>query len=192
MHRLVKQFILGAIASLWTSAAFAGWTLGADLRGYPWTDSDGQKLQLSAMQSPLIVMTMAYTACRKVCGTTTLVLADIQQRLDAMKIDADVVVVSYDPANDSPADWRDYRNRRKLTRSNWHFLTGDADSTKKVARGLDLDFWTYHDHIVHDFRIVLFDSQWRPLGEIDWAHTDRIESILTPLIDALRAGRKQP
>ena len=66
MHRLVKPFILGAIASLWTSAAFAGWTLGADLRGYPWTDSDGQKLQLSAMQAPVIVMTMAYTACRKV------------------------------------------------------------------------------------------------------------------------------
>ncbi len=189
MHRMVKQFIFAALASLWASAAVAGWTLGPNLRNHPWTDSNGQELRLSTLRSPLIVMTMAYTACRKVCGMTTLVLSDIQKRLDAMRIDADFVIVSYDPASDSPAEWRDYRLHRNLTRDNWHFLSGDADTTKKLARGLDLNFWTDHDHIIHDFRIILFDTKWRALGEVDWAHIDRLESVLAPLPEVLRTQR---
>ena len=136
-------------------------------------------------------MTMAYTACRKVCGTTTLVLADLQQRLDALQIEADIVVVSYDPDNDSPAQWREYRARRKLDRANWHFLSGDLRSTRAVARGLDLDFWNYEDHVVHDFRIVLFDAHWQPLAEIDWARTREVDRILAPIAGALR-GAKPP
>jgi cytochrome oxidase Cu insertion factor (SCO1/SenC/PrrC family) len=141
------------------------------------------------MVYPLIVMTMAYTTCRRVCSTTTLVLSDIQKRLDAMKIDADFVVVGLDPDNDSPAEWRDYRSRRNLNRANWHFLTGDADSTKKLARGLDVSFWTYHDHIVHDFRIVLFDAQWHLVAEVDWADTGRLEGILSKIPAAIGSPR---
>ena len=192
MHRLVRQFASAVLALLWATSAVAAWTIAPNLRDRAWIDSDGQELRMSSLRSPLIVMTMAYTACRKVCGTTTLVLSDIQRRLDTMKIEADFVVVSYDPANDSPAEWRDYRSRRGLARSNWHFLTGDADTTRTLARGLDLSFWTYHDHIVHDFRILLFDAQWQMVGEVDWAHIDQLESILTKVPAAPRSVRPQP
>jgi cytochrome oxidase Cu insertion factor (SCO1/SenC/PrrC family) len=180
MNRPLKC-LLGLLLALVSATASAAWTLGTDVTDFAWTDSDGRPLQLSALRGPLIVMTMAYTACRKVCGTTTLVLGDIQRRLDAMKIDAEFVVVSYDPANDGPAEWREYRTRRQLDRANWHFLTGNVVMTRKIARRLDLDFWTYHDHIVHDFRIVLFDAQWRALGEVDWDHIDRVDAVLARL-----------
>ena len=87
-------------------------------------------------------------------------------------------IVSYDPRNDSPADWQDYRKRRGLQRATWHFLTGDAVSTRVLARQLDLDFWIYHEHIVHDFRIVLFDAHWNVIGEVDWSSVDRLPEIL--------------
>jgi len=180
----MKRLLVTLLASLLacTSApASAGWTLGQEIRDFAWIDSDGQRLRLSTLHAPLIVMTMAYTACRKVCGTTTLVLNDIQRKLDAMKIEADFVVVSYDPGNDGPAEWHDYRARRQLNRTNWHFLTGNTTTTQKIARRLDLDFWKYHDHIVHDFRIVLFDAQWRTLSEVDWDHIDRLDEILARL-----------
>jgi len=180
----MKRLLVSLLASLlvcMSAPASAGWTLGRDLMDFAWTDSDGQTLRLSTLHSRVIVMTMAYTACRKVCGTTTLVLSDIQRRFDAMKVEADFVVVSYDPGNDGPAEWRDYRTRRQLTRGNWHFLTGNPTVTQKIARRLDLDFWTYHDHIVHDFRIVLFDAQWRTLAEVDWDHIDRVDEILARL-----------
>ncbi|HTT10784.1 MAG TPA: SCO family protein [Burkholderiaceae bacterium] len=166
MNRPLK-YLLALLLAVASATASAGWSLGSDLTDFAWTDSDGRPLRLTALHAPVVVMTMAYTECRKVCGTTTLVLGDIQRRLDAMKVDAEFVVVSYDPGNDGPAEWRDYRARRHLDRGNWHFLTGDTVTTRKIARRLDLDFWTYHDHIVHDFRIVLFDAQWRAIGEVD-------------------------
>ncbi|HUL65755.1 MAG TPA: SCO family protein [Burkholderiaceae bacterium] len=180
----MKRLLVSVLASFLACAsapACAGWMLGQELRDFAWIDSDAQPLRLSTLRAPVIVMTMAYTACRKVCGTTTLVLNDIQRRFDAMKIEADFVVVSYDPANDGPAEWRDYRARRQLTRNNWHFLTGNPTITRKIGRRLDLDFWNYHDHIVHDFRIVLFDAQWRALTEVDWDHIDRVDEILARL-----------
>jgi len=189
MNPAPKYLIAALLAVLSASAGAGGWTLGPDLRDHRWVDSDGGELRLSRLRSPLIVMTMAYTTCRRVCSTTTLVLSDIQKRLEAMKIDADFVVVGLDPENDSPADWRDYRSQHKLNRENWHFLSGDAQSTRKLARGLDLSFWTYHDHIVHDFRIVLFDAQWQQVGEVNWADTDRLESILAKLPFAIRMPR---
>ena len=63
-----------------------------------------------------------------------------------------MVVLSYDPANDSPAQWRDFRAKRGLLRSNWHFVVADSSATRRLARHLDLDFWTYHDHLPADIQ----------------------------------------
>jgi len=159
-------------------AAAVAWSLPATLRQRSWVKSNGKDFRLADVGSPIVVMTMAYTACQKVCSNTSLVLGEIQRRFDLMKQPAEFVVVSYDPRNDSPADWQEYRQRRGLQRANWHFLTGDADSTRVLARQLDLDFWTYHEHIVHDFRIVLFDSHWKVIAEVDWSSVDRLPEIL--------------
>lgn len=174
----VAAVLVVAFVALLSATSACAWTVSPGLRSQSYTDSDGRPLRLADLHAPWVVMTMAYTACRKVCGTTTLVLGEIQKRLDAMGLNADFVVVSYDPTNDSPADWQAYRARRSLTRGNWHFLTADAAATRAIARGLDLTFWTYHDHIVHDFRIVVFDAQWRALGEVDWSGIDRLDQIL--------------
>lgn len=189
MNPVPKYLIAVVMAFLSASAVAGGWAVGPDLRDHPWLDSDGRELRLSTLRSPLIAMTMAFTTCRRVCSTTTHVLSELQKRLDAMKIDADFVVVGIDPANDSPAEWRAYRSRRNLTRDNWHFLSGDVDSTRKVAHGLGLDFWIYDEHIVHDFRIELFDARWQPLGAVEWDDADRLESILAKLPAAIRSAR---
>lgn len=174
----LRGFVFAIALSCPAIAAAGAWSLPADLRLRTWVESNGMEFRLADVDSPLVVMTMAYAACQKVCSNTSLVLGEIQRRLDEMKQPAEFVVVSYDPRNDSPADWQDYRQRRGLQRANWHFLTGDAHSTRVLARQLDLDFWTYHEHIVHDFRIVLFDSHWNVIGEVDWSSVDRLPEIL--------------
>ncbi len=191
IRHICKLVLASAVLSS-AAAAHAGWVVTPDLRDRSWTDSDGRDLRLSQLHAPLVVMTMAYTACRRVCGTTTLVLAELQKRLDARGIDADFVVVSFDPENDSPREWREYRSRRHLDRDNWHFLTGDEQATHKMARGLDLDFWSYHDHVVHDFRIVLFDARWHPLAEVTWDRTDRLDEILDGLPSDLQSVAAKP
>jgi cytochrome oxidase Cu insertion factor (SCO1/SenC/PrrC family) len=188
MHRLFLA-IGATVLALACSAAAARWAMAPALRDVAWTDSDGRSLRLADLQALLYVVSMAYTACRKVCGTTTLVLSEIQRRLDARAIDAQFVVVSYDPANDSPAQWREYRARRSLLHKNWHFLTGSEPATRNIARHLDLDFWSYHDHLVHDFRIVLFDAQWQAVGEVDWEHIDALDAVLRALPPEVTSAR---
>lgn len=181
----VRRFLASIAAAL----ALAGASVGAahaaavsalpnDLRTTAWQDSDGASFRLVDTQAPLVVLTMSYTACKRVCSSTALVLADLQKRLDAAQRSAEFVVVSFDPQNDSPQQWREYRARRGLTRANWHFLSGDAVATKKLARLLDLDFWDYHGHIVHDFRIVVLDARGQVITEVDWQHMDELPARL--------------
>jgi protein SCO1 len=179
---IIQQLAFVAVSAIACAAGAAGSSLAPELRERQFTDSDGRVFRLSTLQGPLIVMSMAYGNCRKVCKTTTLTLGEIQKRLDQMNAKADFVIVSYDPIHDTPAEWSDWRARRHLERSNWHFLSGDPDSTRQIARDLDLNFWNYDDHIVHDFRIVLFDARWQWLGDIDEAQRDDLGQVLARLV----------
>jgi len=111
---------------------------------------------------------MAYSGCRKFCSTSVTVMKALQEAFDRRGRSAEFVVVTFDPDRDTPQAWRDYRRARDLARPNWHFLSGSAQDTRRMARFLDLDFWVYDDHIVHDFRIVIFDAEGRMRREIVW------------------------
>jgi len=83
----------------------------------------------------------------------------MQVILDQHKIDANFVIIGLDPKSDKPADWRDYRAMRHITRNNWQFLSGSPTGIKDVAGQLGINYWSYHEHILHDFMIVLLDSE---------------------------------
>jgi cytochrome oxidase Cu insertion factor (SCO1/SenC/PrrC family) len=93
----------------------------------------------------------------------------LQSRLDRDGRVAQMVVVSYDPRNDTAAAWAAFRRRRHLERPNWHFLSGDPQTTRRLARALGLgDFWSADKHVVHDFRIVLLDGDGRIAKTLRW------------------------
>ena len=95
--------------------------------------------------------------------------------LDKTGREAQFVVVTYDPERDSPAEWNRYRGSRGLLRTNWHFLSGSKADTKRIARFLDLDFWHYDEHVMHDFRIVLLHAEGRLKKEIVWEKINSLE-----------------
>jgi len=192
MHPLLRYWVAAALTAGAVAAAAASPTIAPEMREHLWTESDGRQVRLASLPGPVVVMSMAFTTCRKVCNATALTMSEIQQRLDALNVDADFVIVGYDPENDSPSDWSDWRVRRKLTRGNWHFLSGDPGTTRKLAHTLGLDFWAYDEHIVHDFRIVLFDAQWRKIAEIDQERAGDIARIIAGIAASLPAARAIP
>jgi protein SCO1/2 len=130
-----------------------------DLLPSRWTDDGGRALSLPDLRGRIVIITMAYTSCRRTCSTTMLRLQEIQRILDAKGKSADFVIVSYDPGTDDAPTWAQFRKNRNLTRSNWHFLTGSKSDTRRIAGLLGLDFWTYDDHIMHDFNIVVLNAE---------------------------------
>jgi cytochrome oxidase Cu insertion factor (SCO1/SenC/PrrC family) len=135
-----------------------------------WREDRGGMLELQTLRGQRIFVTMAYSSCHRVCPMTMMRLAELQHALDARNLNAEFLVVSYDPVNDDPRAWRRYRTDHHLLRDNWHFLSGTAADTERLARVLGFDFWRDGDHVMHDFRIVALDGAGAQQGVIDSAH----------------------
>ena len=145
-----------------------------------WVDSDGAAHTLDDYKGHPVVITMAYTACRKTCSSSMLVLRQMQDILARQGRDAAFVVVSYDPSHDSPAEWRRYRKARKVP-ANWHFLSGAEADTHRLADFLGLKYWDYDEHVMHDFRIVVFDANGNRRNDILWEQRPNLEHELAGL-----------
>ena len=168
---LAATLALGSVVA-GASAAQGGARL-ADLPQH-WRDDDGRELALARLTGQRVILTMAYASCHKICPVTIASLKQIQRALDARGEQAQIVVVGYDPANDDPAVWRQYRSSRHLNRANWHFLTGSTSDTARLARALGFDFWKYDEHVMHGSHVLVFDAHGAPQSALgpetpDWA-----------------------
>jgi len=142
-----------------------------------WQDDQGQPYRLEALYGAPTVITMAYGACRRVCSTSLRMMEQVQQLADARQLKLNFLVIGLDPRADRPEDWAQLRAERHLTRSNWHFLSGDEASTRQLARRLGVHYWRYGEHTLHDLRIVLLSAQAQPLKTVD-AFDQAAETLL--------------
>jgi protein SCO1 len=124
-----------------------------------WLDDRGHTFELKSLQGRWTVVTMAYGACRRICSTSLRTLETVQALADARQQALSFVVVGLDPTQDKPADWAQLRQERRMTRANWHFLSGDTEGTRALAQQLGVRYWRYGEHTMHDFRIVLLNPQ---------------------------------
>jgi len=123
-----------------------------------WQSDRGTPLSLADFSGERVVLTMAYANCHRVCPMTLAVLIRLQAAFDSQGTHAEFVVVGYDPENENPATWRQYRRSHHLERSNWHFVTGPVPDTAQLARQLHFELWKYDEHVMHDSRVLVFDT----------------------------------
>ncbi|MEA3139026.1 MAG: hypothetical protein QOK23_1195 [Gammaproteobacteria bacterium] len=123
-----------------------------------WQEDSGKVLSLPDLSGRRVVLTMAYANCHRICPMTIEGLKRMQAFFDAKGTYAEFVVVGYDPENESPAAWRQYRRSHHLQRSNWHFITGSVVDTAKLARQLQFELWKYDEHVMHESRVLVFDA----------------------------------
>ena len=183
--RLTRRMVLGSLLS-------AGWLAHAaparpavagsavwDLPGL-WEDDQGQRVTLSDWAGRPALLTMAYGSCRKICSTSLRLLQQAQQEADARGLELSVIVVSLDPRVDTPASWRQFRAERGLQRPNWHFLAGAPAQIRRVAGLLEMKYWVYDDHVLHDLRIAAVDASGHIVARVDW-----VDEPPRRLVDAL-------
>jgi len=179
--RLSAAFIAALLIGTATPAAAARPALYPGLANVRWLADTGDRLSFDELKGRIIVMTMGYSGCRKTCSTSVVVLKELQGLLDRLGKQAEFVIVTYDPQEDTPETWREYRRARDLTRPNWHFLSGSAGDTRRIARFLDLGYWSYDEHILHNFRVVLFDRDGRWRREIVWQTQKDLDHLFDDL-----------
>jgi len=106
-----------------------------------WHDDRSRDLVLAGLRGHRVILTMAYATCHRLCPATMDEFKRMQRVVDARGEIVDFVIVGYDPKNDSPAVWHQYRLSRGLNRDNWHFLSGSHAATLQLARQLGFPFW---------------------------------------------------
>jgi protein SCO1/2 len=136
--------------------------------GLEFVDDHGATRALSEWRGRPLVIAMAYGACRSICSTTLRTLEAAQALADRKGIALAFVVVSIDPAEDTPQAWSDYRKARHLERANWTFLSGSKIATRTLARFLGVRFWSYDEHVMHDFKILRLDADGAIETTLDW------------------------
>jgi cytochrome oxidase Cu insertion factor (SCO1/SenC/PrrC family) len=156
-RRSAAWLCLGLLAV--AAAAGVGGATRIEQLPQQWRDDQGRERSLGELQGHRVFLSMAYTRCHRTCPTTVSQLQQVQRLLDQHGEQASIVIVGLDPENDDAASWRHYRAARKLERGNWYFLTGTLKQTRQLANELGFEFWTYDTHVMHDSRIVVFDSR---------------------------------
>lgn len=164
--------LLCANAAVAGAGAVAATAARLDQLPQAWRDDLGQPLVLANLVGQRVVLSMAYTRCHSTCPATLNELRRMQQLLDGRGEQASFVIVGYDADNDDPQSWHQYRLNHRLDRPNWHFLTGTATNVRRLARQLGFEFWNYDTHVMHDSRVVFFDSKGLFSGAVSPATSD--------------------
>ena len=129
-----------------------------------WRTDGGETVALERWKGERVVLTMVFTSCQATCPITMGKLRDIQAQFDREKLAAHFLIVSFDPARDTPEKLAAYRVATEHTQPNWTFLVGSEEDTRTLAMLLGIKYSrnpTTGD-IMHDNKIVLLNGD----GEI--------------------------
>ncbi len=121
-------------ASTSTTAAsgFAGAALPPGVRApsFTLTDQSGRPVSLSSLRGRPVVIAFPYTHCRNSC---VLIAQQIRGALDELAHPPAVVLISADPAGDTPARVRSFLARVSLA-GRASYLTGTAPQLRRIWR----------------------------------------------------------
>jgi protein SCO1/2 len=134
------------------------------LFSYPWiwTDEQGQSVAFSKWRGLSMVVTAMYTQCRATCPRTIAKLRQLDQTFRLEHRAVEFVLVTLDPASDSPERLRRFKASERLPDS-WHLLTGPMPMTRELSDLLDIHVVGGGPHLVHNARIVVFDRAGFPV-----------------------------
>ena len=144
-----------------------------------WEDQGGHPFRIRDFSSGRVVLTMAYTQCKKTCPMITLVkLKKMQKLYDEKHWKADFFVITLDPEGDTVEVLRKFQVRMGLDRDNWHFIRTNKSETRLYAKKLGLGgYWEMDDHIQHEFKIWVLDSENKKIQQFNWANRDEVPGV---------------
>jgi protein SCO1 len=106
-----------------------------------WRDAAGATRPLSSLAGRPRVLAMVYTRCSHTCPAIIGELKHVEAQLppgDRGRVG--FVLVSLDPARDTPATLRAYGQKLRLDPARWTLLTGDATGVREVAALLGMRY----------------------------------------------------
>jgi protein SCO1/2 len=97
--------------------------------------SDGKRVSLSDLRGQVVVLTFGFTRCGDICPMAMHKFTWMQDELgDAFGKDAQFVMITVDPAYDTPEVLSQYADRIGASPDGWSFLTGSQEEIKAITQ----------------------------------------------------------
>ncbi len=152
-----------------------------------WRDVDGREVTLDAFKGRPVVLSFVYTSCVATCPLTTQKLKALDARLTAAGRQTPVVVISLDPAKDTPEAVAAYRAKHKLEGlSHWHVLVGDEAQVRAFTMMLEFRYSKNPESgiISHDNAVFLIGADGQVRSRVS-SLTDAVNELI-PMVPAVQ------
>ena len=99
-----------------------------------WTNQDGETIQMEDLKGKVLVMVMIYTSCKSACPRLVADMRNIESRLpENNKDNVRLVLVSIDPAVDTPERLKSFSIENKMEGNQWVFLRSTEENTRDFS-----------------------------------------------------------
>ncbi len=142
-----------------------------------WTTEQNREVTLAKWRGHTLIVAPFYTACRTRCPATIGKLRGIDAAYREGGKSAAIVLVTLDPATDTPGHLLAFKKSAKLPDS-WTLLTGSAGDTRALARWLDARPAYDDGHIDHQVRIAVFDREGRLVRNLHGWDFEAAEAVV--------------
>lgn len=106
-----------------------------------WTNQDGETIQMEDLKGKVLVMVMIYTSCKSACPRLVADMRNIESRLpDNNKDNVQLVLVSIDPAVDTPERLKSFSIENKMEGDQWVFLRSTEENTREFSAVLAVNY----------------------------------------------------
>ncbi|QED46199.1 SCO family protein [Cytobacillus dafuensis] len=136
--------------------------------------------EFSKQKKPKLI-TFFFTNCPDVCPTTIIDLKKLQKLMKEKGISDDqylILAVTLDPEYDTKERILEYKNAFEISSSNWLFLRGSEEETKKFAQNFNMIYEKNQDgFVVHSTTMYVVDSNEQIRAIHDMATGDQRVNI---------------
>jgi len=131
------------------------------------TDQGGTPAALERYRGKPVLISMFYGSCPHVCPMLIATIQRYERELpEAQRKKLRVLMVSIDPARDTPAKLTEVAARHRVDLARWTLARTDAASVRKLAAVLNIQYRQLPDgEFNHSTVITLLDAEGRPLRQ---------------------------
>jgi protein SCO1/2 len=135
---------------------------------FQFLNEDSVTLTQAIFENKIHVANFIFTSCGSICPVMT---SNFKIVGESFKSDTNVVMLSYSvtPWIDKPFVLKNYKQKNRISNTNWHFLTGDKASIYKLARQSyfaeeNIGFSKDSTEFLHTEHVILVDKSKRIRG----------------------------
>ena len=141
------------------------------------TDQSGHRFDLASRRGKPQLVAMFYTSCQYICPLIIDSAVGVEKRLAPVeKARLGVLLISLDPARDTPAVLLRTATQRHLDLARWTLAQSRADDVRSIAGVLGVRYRMLADgEFNHTSALLLLDADGRVL-----ARTEKMGSVVDP------------